>query len=79
MRNPPTRVRLLTGRPYTLSPHDSGLLIEDVWPAIFFGRERVGEIECKITRLTWAKGVWEQMKAEAERVLNDPPRCRSNE
>ena len=40
--------------PYTLSPYDSGLVIEDVWPTIFFGAERLKEIRRKTDVLQWA-------------------------
>ncbi|MBI5833256.1 MAG: hypothetical protein HZB16_13245, partial [Armatimonadetes bacterium] len=36
------------GWPYTLSPQCTGLLLDDVWPATFFGPERVPEMKRKI-------------------------------
>jgi len=35
------------GWPYSPSPHDTGLLIEDVYPCLFFGVEAVDEVERK--------------------------------
>lgn len=61
------------GWPYTLSPHDSGLIIEDVWPTLFFGGERLPEIKRKLDQLNWARAAVEQMKAEAETILAKKP------
>ncbi len=61
------------GWPYTLSPHDAGLVIEDVWPTLFFGVERLPEIKQKVNQFYWAQTAVEQMKAEAEIVLSKPP------
>jgi hypothetical protein len=58
---------------YTLSPHDRGALIEDVWPTIFFGAERVEEMRRKISELRWAQETFELMKREAEEMLREPP------
>ena len=65
--------RTSPGWPYNLSPHDSGMLIEDVWPSIYFGQERVDEIRRKTETLPWAKVALEQMKREAEAVLKTEP------
>ena len=59
--------------PYTLSPYDTGMLIEDVWPTLFFGVERLEEIRRKVDCLPWAKDVLSQMRAEAEVVVTQPP------
>jgi len=61
------------GRPYNLCPHDSGMLIEDVWPSIYFGLERVEEIRRKTSELEWAKAALDQMLREAETVLTTEP------
>jgi hypothetical protein len=61
------------GWPYNLSPHDSGMAIEDVWPSIYFGKERLPEIRRKIDSLPWAKAAFEQMLREAEAVLKTEP------
>lgn len=61
------------GRPYTLSPHDRGMVIEGTWPAIFFGKERVEEIRSKVQRLSWAQSTLSQMIHEAEAVLKTEP------
>ena len=59
--------------PYTLSPYDSGMVIEDVWPTIFFGAERLKEIRRKIDTLQCAADSLSQMQEEAEIVLKKPP------
>jgi len=61
------------GWPNTLSPHDSGLAIEGVWPSLFFGSERVGEMRRKIETLDWARAASDQWRAEAETILPAPP------
>jgi hypothetical protein len=61
------------GWPYNLSPHDTGMIIEDVWPALLFGPECVEEMRRKIAAVPWAKAAFEQMKAEAEAVLTTEP------
>lgn len=64
---------LAFGWPYTLSPHDSGTVIEDVWPTIFFGKEVLPEIQRKVDHLEWARQTVEGMRREAESVLSSPP------
>jgi hypothetical protein len=59
--------------PYTLSPYDSGMIIEDTWPTIFFGAERLDEIRRKTDTLPWASDALAQMQQEAETVLKTPP------
>ncbi|MSS71508.1 MAG: hypothetical protein EXS64_08455 [Candidatus Latescibacteria bacterium] len=59
--------------PYTLSPYDSGMVIEDVWPTLFFGAERLAEVRRKAEKLTWAADAVAQMQREAESVLREPP------
>ena len=61
------------GWPYTLSPHDQGPAIEDVWPTLFFGAERVPEIRRKAAELEWAARAVERWRAEAEAALRMPP------
>ena len=58
---------------YTLSPHDRGALIEDIWPTLFFGSERVEEMRRKISKLRWARETFKLMRREAEEVLGKPP------
>ncbi len=64
--------RTLTGaspaRPYTLCPNDAGWLIEDVWPTIYFGADRVAEIRRKAETLPWAAALLARMRAEAEAI-----------
>ncbi len=61
------------GWTYTLCPHSIGMIIEDVWPTVFFGWERVEEIRRKPSRLDWARDTLDTMKREAERVTTQPP------
>lgn len=59
--------------PYTLSPYDAGMLIEDAWPTLFFGVERLQEIRRKGERLPWAADAIADMRREADAVLQGPP------
>ena len=69
----PTKTAISFQWPYTLSPYDSGMVIEDVWPTIFFGAERLEEIRRKTNKLQWAADALAQMQQEAEVVLEGPP------
>ncbi|NLN79053.1 MAG: hypothetical protein GX141_09060 [Armatimonadetes bacterium] len=60
-------------RPYTLSPYDKGMMIEDAWPTIFFGDETIGEIKRKVAKLDWAKKAVARMVKEAEGVMLKGP------
>lgn len=61
-------------RVYTLCPDDTGFGIEDVWPTIGFGPERVPEIRRKAERLPWASALLERFIAEANHVVeNEEP------
>ena len=59
--------------PNVLSPATTGLLLEDVWPTIFFGEETVAEISRKTKTLPWAQEALAQMRQEAETVIAQPP------
>ena len=59
--------------PYTLSPYDTGMAIEDAWPTLFFGEERMDEIRRKADRLLWAAQAVEKMAREAEVVIEEAP------
>jgi len=63
----------LPNRPYTLSPHDRGWIIENAWPTIFFGEEAVPEIRRKCRKLAWASRTLGLMKREAELAMATPP------
>ncbi len=67
------RLQTTFGWPYLLSPHSSGMVIEDVWPTLFFGAERLPEIRRKVQTLSWAARSLEQMQREAETVISSPP------
>ena len=58
---------------YVLDPSQKGLLIEDVWPGLFFGSERVPEIRRKIECLPWARDMFGTMIEESSTVLTRPP------
>ncbi|MFW6161353.1 MAG: hypothetical protein ACODAJ_01210, partial [Planctomycetota bacterium] len=60
-------------RPCILSPHDAGWLIEDVWPTLYFGAERLPEIRRKAGGLDWARQALTLMRDEAELALARPP------
>lgn len=59
--------------PYSLSPYDSGMVIEDTWPTLFWGAERLDEIRRKVENFSWAANAVAQMRQEAESVLDEPP------
>jgi|GEM_PF-1090183 len=61
------------GWPNTLSPHDAGLAIEGVWPALFFGTERLPEMQRKVRQLDWARQALARWMVEAEAVIAGPP------
>jgi hypothetical protein len=60
-------------RPYILSPEDAGWLIEDAWPSLYFGAERVAEIRRKVDTLSWARAAFDLMREESEQALAAPP------
>lgn len=59
-------------RPYTLSPYDRGMVIEDAWPTIFFGDEVIPEIKRKVAKLPWAREALDSMAKEAGTVMAKP-------
>jgi len=61
------------GLPCVFDPTDRGLLIEDVWPSLYIGADRVAEMARKVETLSWAQRALERMAAEAETVLVTPP------
>lgn len=56
-------------RPYTMCPDDAGRLIEDVWPPILFGAERLDEIRRKLERYGWAAEMFATMRDEADDIV----------
>jgi len=60
-------------RPNVLSPHSRGTVLEDVWPPIFWGGERLEEIKRKINELNWAAECYRLLLREARPVLEDEP------
>ncbi len=61
------------GTPCVFNPFDSGLTIEDTWPALYYGADRVEEMRRKIDTFDWARNALELWRAEAEVVLNETP------
>ncbi len=62
------------GWPHVFSPEDRGLAIDDVWPSLYVGAERVPEMRRKVTALPWAAAALAQWRAEAETILPEAPR-----
>ena len=60
-------------QPNVLSPATTGLLLEDVWPTLFFGEEAIAEIARKAKTLPWAQEAVATMQREAEAVMAQPP------
>ncbi|MBS3764387.1 MAG: heparinase II/III family protein, partial [Planctomycetes bacterium] len=61
------------GWPNVFSPEDSGMVIEDVWPSLYIGADRAGEIARKAENLDWARRAVEVWKEEAEGILKEDP------
>ena len=61
---------------YALDPSRVGPLIEDVWPCLFFGTERIPEVRRKIALLGWARHLYARMLKESRCVLRSPPQLR---
>ncbi len=60
-------------RPNVLSSATAGLLLEDVWPTLYFGEEAVTEIARKVKTLAWAQTAVAILRQEAESVIAQPP------
>ena len=65
--------RPVYGWPNVFSPESTGMAIEDVWPSLYIGADRVDEMARKAESLPWARDAVERWKAEAERVLTQEP------
>jgi len=61
------------GWPNVFSPSEAGLAIEDVWPSLYIGADRVEEMARKVRTLEWAKQALTRWQSEAESVLREPP------
>ncbi|MBE7462772.1 MAG: heparinase II/III family protein [Planctomycetes bacterium] len=70
----PLGSRPVFGWPNILCPDACGPLVEDVWPSMYAGVERVSEMRRKIESLPWAARALERWRAEAEAVLEEEPR-----
>lgn len=62
------------GWPNVFSPEGCGPAIEDVWPSLFIGADRAGEMRRKVENLAWARAAVGLWRAEAEAVLGEEPR-----
>lgn len=58
---------------YVLDPSRLGPFVEDVWPGLFFGTERIPEIRRKIALLGWARTLCGRMLRESSCVLRSEP------
>jgi len=58
---------------YVLSPLSRAPALEGTWPTLFFGRERLPEIQRKLAGLEWAQAGLKQLEAEAEQVMKAAP------
>jgi len=61
------------GWPNVFSPEGRGMAIEYVWPSLYIGADRSGEIARKAQRLRWAAAAVERWRIEAEGVLAEEP------
>jgi hypothetical protein len=59
--------------PYVLSRHTTGPVLEDHWPTVFFGSERMPEIRRKLAELEWAQEAVAHLRGEVEIVLQRAP------
>ena len=58
---------------YVLDPTRRSSLIEDVWPSLFFGVERVPAIKRKLGSSEWAGRMMQRMVEEADVLIKNPP------
>jgi len=61
------------GWPSVFAVEGWGPAIEDVWPSLYIGADRVDEMARKIRQLPWASAVLELWREEAEIVLGEKP------
>jgi len=61
------------GWPNVFSLEQTGTAIEDVWPSLYIGVERVKEMKRKVRECPWAADALELWKSEAEVVLQETP------
>jgi hypothetical protein len=62
------------GWPDVFSPEGCGPAIEDVWPSLHIGADRVEEMKRKVSLLAWAREALSVWRTEAEAVLLEEPR-----
>lgn len=61
------------GQPSVFDPMETGLAIEDVWPSLHIGADRVEEMKRKVTQLDWAQTALQRWIHEAETILPESP------
>jgi hypothetical protein len=59
---------------YVLDPRRAGALIEDSWPCLFYGPERIPEVRRRIQSHAWAKRLYAAMLDETKVALASAPR-----
>ncbi|MCZ7643895.1 MAG: heparinase II/III-family protein [Planctomycetota bacterium] len=62
------------GWPNVLDADSRGTAIEDVFPSLYIGAERAGEMARKARELPWAARAVARWRAEAEQALKEEPR-----
>ena len=65
--------RPIFGWPNVFSPEQAGMAIDDVWPSLYIGVERVEEMKRKIEQCPWAAEALAAWQEEAEIVLAEKP------
>lgn len=59
------------GQPNVFDPMGTCLAIEDVWPGLHIGTNRVEEMRRKVTQFDWGQTALQRWIREAETVLPD--------
>jgi len=58
---------------YVLDPGRRTILMEDIWPSLFFGVERVPAVVKKLEHSRWATQMMLRMRREADALIRSPP------
>ena len=61
------------GRPCVFAPMETGLAIEDIWPSLYIGADRVEEMKRKSGQCEWARNALDRWRDEAELILPETP------
>jgi len=70
---PRTAFQPTFGQPNVFAPMRAGLVIEDIWPSLYIGADRVDPMRRKTQQLGWARDALARWRAEAETVLDETP------